>query len=460
MNFTDGLDGLAAGAMAMVCAAYVLITFWQFRNACATAPGVGCYNVRDPLDLALIAAATAGACIGFLWWNAAPAKIFMGDTGSLALGGIIAGLSVTSRTEMLAVVIGALFVAEVTSVVVQILAFRTTGRRVFRMAPFHHHFELVGWAETTVIIRFWLLTAIACGLGVALFYSEWLAASGPDVTRPCRRAARARRPRAGDRGGHHRAFGERRAGADRGAADHLRRRPAGAAAPDHRPASVVDHRRRRRAHRRLRPGRHQPRIAADRTGAGGRGRRGHADLGRRRTGLAARPGRLVRPPRRWLVVTGTNGKTTTTSMLHAMLVAAGRGALLCGNIGNPVIDMLAEPAELLAVELSSFQLHWAPSVRPEAGVVLNVAEDHLDWHGSMDAYAATRRVRSTAGWRSSGSTTRSRPGCSTTPRRRSGSVSGSANPARGAGCARRRAGRQRVLATPTASRSPMPRRSR
>ena len=178
VNFTDGLDGLAAGSMAMVSAAYVLITFWQFRNACATAPGLGCYNVRDPLDLAVIAAATAGACIGFLWWNAAPAKIFMGDTGSLALGGIIAGLSITSRTEVLAVVLGALFVAEVSSVVVQIIAFRSTGRRVFRMAPFHHHFELSGWAETTVIIRFWLLTAIACGLGVSLFYSEWLGAIG------------------------------------------------------------------------------------------------------------------------------------------------------------------------------------------------------------------------------------------------------------------------------------------
>ncbi len=178
VNFTDGLDGLAAGAMAMVSSAYVLITFWQYRNACATSPGLGCYNVRDPLDLALIAAATAGACTGFLWWNAAPAKIFMGDTGSLALGGIIAGLSVTSRTEVLAVVLGALFVAEVTSVVIQIIAFRSTGRRVFRMAPFHHHFELVGWAETTVIIRFWLLTAIACGLGVALFYGEWLHAIG------------------------------------------------------------------------------------------------------------------------------------------------------------------------------------------------------------------------------------------------------------------------------------------
>jgi UDP-N-acetylmuramoylalanine--D-glutamate ligase len=93
------------------------------------------------------------------------------------------------------------------------------------------------------------------------------------------------------------------------------------------------------------------------------------------------------PPRRWLVVTGTNGKTTTTSMLHAMLVAAGMRAVLCGNIGNPVLDVLAEQSDLLAVELSSFQLHWAPSLRPDAGVVLNVAEDHLDWHGSMDAYA-------------------------------------------------------------------------
>jgi phospho-N-acetylmuramoyl-pentapeptide-transferase len=178
VNFTDGLDGLAAGCMAMVTAAYVLITFWQYEKACVSTPGLGCYNVRDPLDLALIAASTAGACIGFLWWNAAPAKIFMGDTGSLALGGIIAGLSVTSRTEILAVVLGSLFVAEIVSVVLQILAFRTTGRRVFRMAPFHHHFELVGWAETTVIIRFWLLTAIACGLGVALFYGEWLGAIG------------------------------------------------------------------------------------------------------------------------------------------------------------------------------------------------------------------------------------------------------------------------------------------
>jgi phospho-N-acetylmuramoyl-pentapeptide-transferase len=178
VNLTDGLDGLAAGATAMVAAAYVLITFWQFRNSCAVTPGPGCYQVRDPLDLALVAAATAGACIGFLWWNAAPAKIIMGDTGSLALGGVIAGLSVTSRTEILAIILGALFVAEVTSVVIQVAAFRTTGRRVFRLTPIHHHFELMGWPETTLTIRFWLITAIACGLGIALFYGEWFTAVG------------------------------------------------------------------------------------------------------------------------------------------------------------------------------------------------------------------------------------------------------------------------------------------
>ncbi|MCW4355423.1 phospho-N-acetylmuramoyl-pentapeptide-transferase [Hoyosella sp. YIM 151337] len=178
VNFTDGLDGLAAGTTGLVVGAYVIITFWQFRNSCQVELAPGCYHVRDPLDIAILCAAAAGACVGFLWWNAAPAKIFMGDTGSLALGGLIAGVSLTTQTALLMVVVGAIFVAEFLSVVIQIAVFRTTGRRVFRMAPFHHHFELGGWAETTVIIRFWLLTAIACALGVGLFYGEWLAAAG------------------------------------------------------------------------------------------------------------------------------------------------------------------------------------------------------------------------------------------------------------------------------------------
>jgi phospho-N-acetylmuramoyl-pentapeptide-transferase len=177
VNLTDGLDGLAAGTSAMVLATYVIIAFWQFRNACSINAVAGCYQVRDPLDVGLVAAAAMGACIGFLWWNAAPARIFMGDTGSLALGGLIAGLSMVTRTELLLVVIGGVFVVEALSVALQIVVFRTTRRRLFRMAPFHHHFELAGWAETTVIIRFWLLAAMCAALGLGLFYSEWLQAS-------------------------------------------------------------------------------------------------------------------------------------------------------------------------------------------------------------------------------------------------------------------------------------------
>ena len=177
VNLTDGLDGLAAGTSAIVLAIYVIIGFWQFRNNCALTITAGCYQVRDPLDVALVAAAAMGGCIGFLWWNAAPARIFMGDTGSLALGGLVAGLSIVTRTELLLVVIGGVFVVEALSVALQIAVFRTSRRRVFRMAPFHHHFELAGWAETTVIIRFWLLGAMCAALGLGLFYSEWLTAS-------------------------------------------------------------------------------------------------------------------------------------------------------------------------------------------------------------------------------------------------------------------------------------------
>jgi phospho-N-acetylmuramoyl-pentapeptide-transferase len=177
VNLTDGLDGLAAGTSAMVLATYTIIGFWQFRNNCALVSAAGCYQVRDPLDVAIVAAAAMGGCIGFLWWNAAPARIFMGDTGSLALGGLLAGLSMVTRTELLLVVIGGVFVVEALSVAVQIVVFRTTRRRVFRMAPFHHHFELAGWAETTVIIRFWLLGAMCAALGLGLFYQEWLTAS-------------------------------------------------------------------------------------------------------------------------------------------------------------------------------------------------------------------------------------------------------------------------------------------
>ncbi|PZP03456.1 MAG: phospho-N-acetylmuramoyl-pentapeptide-transferase [Corynebacterium urealyticum] len=177
VNLTDGLDGLASGVTAIVMGAYVLITFWQFRNSCADGAAAGCYFVRDPLDLAMLASAGLGACLGFLWWNASPAKIFMGDTGSLALGGLVAGLSITSHTELLMIIVGAIFVLETVSVVIQVTYFKTTGKRVFRMAPIHHHFENGGWAETTVVVRFWLLAALAAMTGFGLFYGEWLTAT-------------------------------------------------------------------------------------------------------------------------------------------------------------------------------------------------------------------------------------------------------------------------------------------
>ena len=174
VNLTDGLDGLAAGSSAMVFVSYVFISFWQFTHDCSNELIEGCYVARDPLDVTLVAAAGMGACLGFLWWNTSPARIFMGDTGSLALGGLISGLAIVTRTELLLVVIGGLFVAVTLSVVIQVAFFRATRRRVFRMAPLHHHFELAGWTENTVIVRFWLVTGMAVAFGLGLFYADWL----------------------------------------------------------------------------------------------------------------------------------------------------------------------------------------------------------------------------------------------------------------------------------------------
>jgi phospho-N-acetylmuramoyl-pentapeptide-transferase len=178
VNLTDGLDGLAAGCSAMVCGAYTIISFWQFTHDCTSELMEGCYIVRDPLDVTLVAAAGLGACLGFLWWNTSPARIFMGDTGSLALGGLLAGLAVVTRTQLLLVVLGGLFVAVTLSVVIQVAFFRATRRRVFRMAPLHHHFELAGWTENTVIVRFWLVTGMSVAFGLGLFYADWLTVTG------------------------------------------------------------------------------------------------------------------------------------------------------------------------------------------------------------------------------------------------------------------------------------------
>jgi phospho-N-acetylmuramoyl-pentapeptide-transferase len=181
VNLTDGLDGLASGATVAVSGSYLLIGTWQSNQSCnsprlqieETARAL-CYNVRDPRDLAVVAACLLGATFGFLWWNASPAKIFMGDTGSLALGGALAGLAILTRTELLLVILGGLFVIILMSVVIQVGYFKLSGKRVFRMAPLQHHFELAGWNEVTIVIRFWIIAGLFCGLGLGVFYAEWV----------------------------------------------------------------------------------------------------------------------------------------------------------------------------------------------------------------------------------------------------------------------------------------------
>jgi phospho-N-acetylmuramoyl-pentapeptide-transferase len=169
VNLTDGLDGLASGAALFAFAAYMFIAFWQFRHQ-------EVYEVPHALDLAVIAAAMVGACAGFLWWNAAPARIFMGDTGSLAIGTGLAALALATSTQLLLVIIGGLFVVETLSVMLQVARFRLTGKRFFRMAPFHHHLELGGWPETTVIIRLWLVSGLCTAVGLGIFYADAIAA--------------------------------------------------------------------------------------------------------------------------------------------------------------------------------------------------------------------------------------------------------------------------------------------
>ncbi len=175
VNLTDGLDGLVAGSGSLVFGAYVLIAFWEFRN-----PSL--YGVDGALDLGVFAAAIVGAMLGFLWWNAAPAEIFMGDSGSQAIGGALASLALLTETHLLLALLGGLYLMVTLSVILQVFSFRVFGRRIFRMAPIHHHFELKGWPETTVIVRFWIMTGIFVAMGVGLFYADFLIATEGGLT--------------------------------------------------------------------------------------------------------------------------------------------------------------------------------------------------------------------------------------------------------------------------------------
>ena len=182
VNVADGLDGLATGASILALTAYIVIGFWQYNQSCFNvnldeAVRFKCYEVRDPLDLAIVAAAIAGSLVGFLWWNTSPAQIFMGDTGSLGLGGALAALAILSRTELLLVFIGGLFLIVTGSVILQRAYFKVTkGKRIFLMSPLHHHFELKGWAEITVVVRFWIIAGLFVAAGIGIFYLEWATA--------------------------------------------------------------------------------------------------------------------------------------------------------------------------------------------------------------------------------------------------------------------------------------------
>jgi phospho-N-acetylmuramoyl-pentapeptide-transferase len=173
VNLTDGLDGLAAGSSIYAFISYMVIGFWGFRHT-TTTNGPDIYHLIHSYDVAIVAAAMVGACAGFLWWNANPARIIMGDTGALAIGTGLAAIALMTSTELLLPIIGGLFVLETLSVIIQVAAFRLFGRRLFRMAPIHHHFELGGWPETTVIVRFWILAGLFTALGLGFYYADFL----------------------------------------------------------------------------------------------------------------------------------------------------------------------------------------------------------------------------------------------------------------------------------------------
>jgi len=164
VNLTDGLDGLAAGSSTFCFGVLAIIGYWQFRH----------FDIYRLHDLALFAVGLVGACLGFLWWNAPPARIIMGDTGALAIGTGLAALCLLMNLDLLLVIIGGLFVAETASVILQVFSYRVFGRRIFRIAPFHHHFEFGGWPETTVLIRFWILAGLLAMLGLGIFYGDFL----------------------------------------------------------------------------------------------------------------------------------------------------------------------------------------------------------------------------------------------------------------------------------------------
>ena len=330
-----------------------------------------------------------GACFGFLWWNTSPAKIFMGDTGSLALGGALAGLAICSRTELLLALLGGLFVLITMSVVIQVGSFRLTGKRVFRMAPLQHHFELKGWTEVLIVVRFWIIQGMCVTVGLGLFYAGWAARSDD-------RARLAEHERVTVAGLGVTGISAARAlpglGAsvtvvDGGAAQaHAsgRGRTRGAR---HRGTP----RRRRDAPRGHRPRRHLAGLEADSPLFAAAAEAGVDVVGRRGARLAAaRP----RTPRPGSPSPAPTARPPPPGCSPSILAAAGLRTAAVGNIGTPdrrrgtakaTTRTTCSPSSCPATSCTG-----RPRCAPHSAAVLNIAPDHLDWHGSMEAYAADK----------------------------------------------------------------------
>ncbi len=369
VNLTDGLDGLAAGCSAIVLLAYIGITFITTGES----------------DLTLLAACMVGACIGFLWFNSFPASIFMGDTGSLGIGGAIAGLAVMTNTEVLLILLGGIFVIEALSVLIQVFSFQLFRKRVFLMAPIHHHFELQAWSETKIILRFWIVAAACAAIAFTVYR---LSIRGRVSHGP-----RFRRGRISSSGWPVRAWpprsrsapaGEVVIGCDAGGSDVPalaqaagRLREAGVEV--RLDASGVDFAARARTLIK------SPGVPQDAPAIREARARGAVVLGELELAW-----RLL--PNEFVAVTGTNGKTTTTEWIGHVHREAGLPVAVAGNVGTAatsLVDRLA-PDVTVVCEASSFQLEDTVAFSPEIAVLLNLSPDHLDRHPSYDDYVAAK----------------------------------------------------------------------
>ncbi len=349
VNLTDGLDGLAAGTGIIALATLTAMAVTIFVRSATPTHG----RIENRLDVAYIGAALVGGCIGFLWYNAFPAEFFMGDTGSMAIGGAIAAMAIMMKVEFLLLFVGGIFVVVAASVILQVLSFKWWGRRIFLMAPLQHHFEMKAWSETKIMVRFWIVAGILCGVGFALFYKYYL----PQFRPPPVRAI---------------VYGQARSG--RSAAERLLE-----AGDD---VVVVDRALGNEDDLSLLDGAgllvKSPGVPGEAALVAAARRRGVPVWSEVELGY-----RLLRGAR-LIGVTGTNGKTTTAELLGAILRADGRDVAVAGNVGTPLTSV--RRADWVVCELSSFQLEDVHELACEVAVLLNLEPDHLDRHRTFDAY--------------------------------------------------------------------------